>query len=80
VQIINLGPGQMFGEEDVINCRLYTTTVKCLTNTVIFEIKADEFISKFGREEKAWQFILSRVKAKDKETIDIIKRKIILQN
>lgn len=37
--------GQMFGEEDVITERNYTTTLKCLTaNGAVYCIKADEFI------------------------------------
>jgi hypothetical protein len=53
----------MFGEEDVINERNYTTTMKCLTaNCIVYCIKKEEFLHKLGRDEKTWSSITSRIK------------------
>ena len=63
----------MFGEEDVIRERNYTTTVKC-TSTVatLFVIKVDEFFLRFQRDEKTWKIITQRIMNKDEETKKII--------
>lgn len=46
---------QIFGHEDVVNMRNYTTTVKCLSNeAALFVCKADEFYHKVNTDEKAW--------------------------
>jgi len=48
----------MFGEEDVVNDRKYTTTVRC-TSTVasLFAIKKEEFFNRFQRDDKSWKII-----------------------
>lgn len=59
----------MLGEEDVVNNRNYTTTVKCLsTSATLLAIKADEFIIKFGKDNSTWKQVVERVYCKDLET------------
>ena len=49
----------MLGQEDVIDERSYTTTVKCLsTEGALFSIKTQEFIRKLGNDERTWNIIL----------------------
>ena len=63
----------MFGEEDVINERAYTTSVKCITATgSVYCIKSEEFFQRLGRDEKTWRKIVERIRQKDIET----KRKV----
>ena len=51
--------GQMLGQEDVINERNYTTSVKCLSaEGALFSIKRQEFIHKLGNDERTWDVIL----------------------
>jgi hypothetical protein len=65
----------MIGEEDIINNRNYTTTVRCLsTNATLLFIKAEEFIMKFGKDEKTWKMIINRVYSKDLNTRSKIKQ------
>mmetsp|Transcript_4759 Transcript_4759/g.7186 ORF Transcript_4759/g.7186 Transcript_4759/m.7186 type:complete len:136 (+) Transcript_4759:78-485(+) len=72
--------GQMFGEEDVVNCRKYTTTVRCIsTQAVIYCIKAEEFLMKLSKEDFTWKMILGRVKQKDADTISKIKQNMVVQ-
>ena len=52
IKMRNLGKGQLFGHEDVINKRNYTFEVKCISKTAeLFSIKAAEFINRFSRDE-----------------------------
>ena len=56
----------MLGQEDVINERNYTTTVKCLSSEgSLYSIKTQEFIHKFGKEERVWKIILEMNNYKD---------------
>lgn len=65
----------MIGEEDVLNDRNCTTTVKCIsTNAEVFCIKAEEFMIKLGRDDKTWKTITNRVISKDEETKMKIKK------
>ena len=48
----------MLGQEDVINERNYTTTVKCLsTEGALFSIRTEEFVHKLGSDERVWNII-----------------------
>lgn len=65
----------MIGEEDVLNDRNCTTTVKCIsTHAEVFCIKAEEFMIKLGRDDKTWKTITNRVISKDEETKMKIKK------
>ena len=67
--------GNMFGQEDVVNKRLYTTTVRCVSNEAhVYVINNKEFFYRFGKDEKTWKAILSLSLEKDSHT----KKKIIL--
>jgi len=68
----------MFGDEDVINSRPHTVTARCLTTTaVLYCIKAEEFLIKFGRDDKTWKMIVKRICQKDLETKSKIKMAIV---
>lgn len=71
----------MFGDEDIINNRNYTTTVRCLsTNASLYCIKADEFINKFGKDEKTWKMVVDRACKRDANTKSKIKNCVINMN
>ena len=55
VRLTFLSSGYIFGEEDVLNGRLYTTTVRCSSNTaILYQIKAKEFINKLYKDDKTF--------------------------
>ena len=60
----------MFGEEDALNDRIYTTTVRCISATaIVYCIKTNEFIQKFQEKAETWWAIHQRIDDKDTETI-----------
>lgn len=64
----------MFGQEDVINQREYSTTVRCLSSEAsVFSISADKFIEKLSRDEKTWKMLISHSFNKDMNTRKQIK-------
>mmetsp|Transcript_34132 Transcript_34132/g.52413 ORF Transcript_34132/g.52413 Transcript_34132/m.52413 type:complete len:119 (+) Transcript_34132:239-595(+) len=59
----------MIGQEDVINGRNYSTTLRCLTNNgMLYSIKRDEFISKMQKDDRIWNVILEASFEKDENT------------
>jgi CRP-like cAMP-binding protein len=60
-----LGQGQMFGEEDIIENRPYSLTVKCIsTQADVFCIKEDEFIRRLKANKESWKTILAMAEEK----------------
>ena len=56
----------MFGEDDLIHEREYTTTVICRSNVgQVFAIKASEFLRRLKSNEECWKVILQQVQLKD---------------
>ena len=54
MRVAVLGLHQMFGHEDVLNRRNYTTTVKCTSNNAaVFWCKAEDFLVRMKNDEKA---------------------------
>ena len=50
-----LGPGLVFGDDDIITNRPYKATLKCFSNTgQLFLIKEDEFLRIFKTEGDSW--------------------------
>ena len=73
--------GQMFGDEDIANNRSYTTTVKCIsTYASLYCIKAEEFLMKFGKDEKTWKMVVERVMQKDDSTKHKIRQSVYNRN
>jgi hypothetical protein len=69
IPISMLSHGQVIGQEDVINQRNYTTSVKCLTNEAsVYVIEGAKFIDKLGRDEKTWKWIVKQSLNKDLST------------
>ena len=65
----------MFGHQDVLNHRNYTTSVKCISNSAsIYCCKAEEFYSIINRDEKSYKILASICDQKDSNLIDNIKR------
>jgi CRP-like cAMP-binding protein len=54
-----LGPGQMFGEEDVVQERNFSSTVVCRSNQGLL-------FCKLKGNEECWRIILNQIKNKDK--------------
>ena len=49
---------QVFGQEDAMNDRNYTTTVKCISNRAsIFYCKSAEFYNIIKRDDKSWDVL-----------------------
>ena len=71
----------MFGDEDIINNRHYTTTVRCLSTTAsLYCIKAEEFISRFGKDDRTWTMVVERAYKRDQATKTKIKNCVINLN
>ena len=61
-----LGAGQMFGEEDVIRERPYTTSVTCKSNTgSVFCWKSTEFFRRMKSNEESWKYVKRQSRAKE---------------
>jgi hypothetical protein len=44
----------MFGHDDVLNRRNYTTTVKCISNkAAVYWCRAEDFLAKMKNDDKA---------------------------
>ena len=62
-------PGQLFGEEDALQDRKYTTTVVCLSGKgALFCIKKTEFLNKFFKDDKSYDEIKRGILVKDQKT------------
>lgn len=68
IKIALLCKGQCTGQEDVLNNRNYTCTVRCLSEGSVFVIKAQEFLHKMAKDEKTWKIIKDQCVHKDKNT------------
>ncbi|CDW81071.1 UNKNOWN [Stylonychia lemnae] len=67
-KILLLGPGQMFGEDDVVHERPYSQTIICRSNTgLTFAMRANEFFRKLKSNEECWKIILNQVLQKDNQ-------------
>lgn len=48
----------MFGHEDVIRGRPYSSTVHCVTTEgSLYCIRASEFLHKMGKDERTWNIL-----------------------
>ena len=66
VKLTYLCTGHMFGEADVTNLRAYTTSVKCISSSaVVYCIKSEVFLIKFGKDEKTWKMLIDRILKRD---------------
>jgi len=75
MKVALIGKNQMFGHEDVLNYRNYTTTVKCVSNSAsIYYCKAEEFYNIINRDEKSWKILANVCLQKDTNLISNIKR------
>ena len=65
-----LGNGQMFGDDDLVFERPYSSTLICRSNVgVVFCMRACEFFKKLRGNDDCWKLILKQVEVKEKETI-----------
>lgn len=66
-KIAILGAGQMFGEDDIVAERNYTSAVFCRSNQgFVFCIKTIEFFRKLRPNDECWKIILSQARTKEK--------------
>lgn len=73
VKLCYLCMGHMFGEADVTNLRAYTTSVKCISSSaIVYCIKSEVFLIKFGKDDKTWKLLIDRILRRDHQ----IKQKI----
>ena len=68
----------MFGNEDVLRGRNYTTTVRCLSTKAaqLYCIKAEEFNFRMSRDDKTWKMQHSMIQEKDDSTVSKIRNDI----
>ena len=60
----------MFGAEDAINNRKYSSTVRCVSSTgIVLRVKKNDFVQKFGNFHDTWNGIMELAKTKDEEFI-----------
>lgn len=60
----------MFGHEDVLNSRNYTTTIKCISNDAkVFCVKAEEFTHRMSRDDVTWAMLRNISSSKDQSTV-----------
>ena len=70
--------GQVFGHEDVIDCRNYSTTVRCLSNEGVLEqCKAEEFVARVSRDDLSWKILKYITATKDYSTLISILKNVI---
>lgn len=75
IKITLIGAGQMFGEEDVLSNRNYTTTVTCVSKVGdVFCIKNNEFFRKLRANTESWKIIVLMAMAKEKAMFDRVKQ------
>lgn len=50
--------GQIFGHDDLIKMRNYSTTVRCMSSIgTLYIIKGAEFFQKLGRDDRTWSIL-----------------------
>ena len=55
IKISTFDVGQVFGHEDVLRKRNYTSSVRCVTEEgSLYMIKADEFFYRMQTSDKTW--------------------------
>jgi hypothetical protein len=63
-----IGAGQIFGEEDAVFERPYSTSVICRSNQgFVFMIKSAEFTKKMRGNEESWRVITTNIKKKQRD-------------
>lgn len=69
IPIVTLSQGQVIGQEDVINQRNYTTSVKCVAaESCVYEVDGSRFVEKLSRDDKTWRMIVRQSVNKDNKT------------
>lgn len=78
MKIAILCEGQMFGNEDVLRGRNYTTTVRCLSTkgAQLYCIKAEEYNFRMSRDDKTWKMQNSLIQEHDAKTVSKIRNDI----
>ncbi len=62
VKLSLMGPGLVFGDDDILTNRPYKASLKCVTNdSLVYLLQRDEFLRIFRTENETWnvQFELS---------------------
>lgn len=56
IKVALIGKGQIFGQEDVLSNRNYTTSVQCVSmNAAVYCMKAEEFNYRMAKDERVWK-------------------------
>lgn len=68
IRLSILGPGQVFGDIDVILCRKFTTTLKCIeNNSEGYIMEREHFLRLFKTNEEAWKIMFKCAQEKEKD-------------
>lgn len=66
MKVAVIGNYQIFGHEDVLYDRNYTTTAKCISNTgVYYTCKAEEFRNLINKDDRSWKILTNVCQAKN---------------
>lgn len=69
-----IGNGHLFGQDDVLNQRNYTTSVRCISNSgKLFVMKANDFIKSINKDKKSVVIFNKTVQDRDAITKDILR-------
>ena len=70
IRIGILGPGHIFGNDDLILGRNYTTTLKCLENdSEAFVMTREDFLRLFKSSEDAWELMFEHAVDREKQIV-----------
>lgn len=65
-----MGPGHIFGNDDLILGRNYTTTLKCLENdSEAFVMTREDFLRLFKSSEDAWELMFEHAVDREKQIV-----------
>ena len=73
--------GQVFGHEDLMASRKYSTTVRCLSNEgLLYRCKAEEFLARVSRDDMTWKILNYISTNKDYATLITILKNVITKD
>jgi hypothetical protein len=68
IRLAILGKGQVHGEGDVVLCRNYTTTLKCIERgSEAFVMNREDFLRLFKTNEESWRIMFDGAKSREQQ-------------
>ena len=64
-----LGPGQIFGDDDILFDRPYSSTIVCRSNNgIVIQMNGPELLKKMKGNEECWRIFQNYIKNKENTT------------